>query len=182
MAGKTVDNVEEMEILTYDGLRLHVGATSEDELEQIIGEGGRQGEIYAKLKDLRDRYGDEIRRRFPKIPRRVSGYNLDQLLPENGFHVARALVGSENTCVTVLEATVRLVNSPAGRAILLIGYPDAYVAADRVPALMELQPIGLEGFDQNLIDDMLHKGLHTDDVALLPAGHGWLLLEFGGET
>src|SRR6266568_2612801 len=91
MSGMMVDNIEEMEILTYDGLRMHVGATSDADLERIINEGGRRGEIYAGLKRLRDTYGDLVRARYPQIPRRVSGYNLDQLLPENGFHVARAL-------------------------------------------------------------------------------------------
>ena len=116
MAGKTVDNIEDLEILTYDGLRLRVGPTGDAELEQIIREGGRRGQIYADLKALRDQYADLIRRRYPRIPRRVSGYNLDELLPENGFNVARALVGTESTCITVLEATTRLVDSPQVRA------------------------------------------------------------------
>jgi hypothetical protein len=90
-------------------VKMTVGATSEDELEQIIRAGGRKGEIYGKLKALRDRYADEIRRRDPKdLPRRVSGYNLDDLLPEKGFHVARALSGTEGTCVIVLEASLHL--------------------------------------------------------------------------
>src|SRR5438105_8899798 len=99
MAGKTVDNIEELDILTYDGIRMQVGKTSDEELERIIAQGGRRGEIYAKLKALRDKYANLIRERYPKIPRRVSGYNLDQLLPENGFNVAGALVGTESTCV-----------------------------------------------------------------------------------
>ena len=62
------------------------------------------------------RYGELIRARFPQIPRRVSGYeNLDQLFPENGLNVARALVGTEGTCVTVLEATLNLIPNPAER-------------------------------------------------------------------
>src|SRR3954447_26743166 len=109
MAGRTADNLEELEIVTYDGVRMRVGATSEEELERIVGEGGRRGEIYAAMRDLRDRYGDLVRERYPDIPRRVSGYNLDELLPEKGFNVARALVGSEGTLVTVLEATLELV-------------------------------------------------------------------------
>src|SRR5215469_846037 len=112
MAGKTDDNIEALEILTYDGLRMKVGATSPGEFESIIAAGGRRGEIYGALKSLADRYGDLVRLRYPNIPRRVSGYNLNFLLPENGFHVARALVGTEGTCVTVLEATCRLVESP----------------------------------------------------------------------
>jgi len=97
MSGKTDDNIEELEIVTYDGLRMNVGKTSDAELEKVVGEGGRRGEIYAGLKKLRDTYSELIRKRYPNIPRRVSGYNLNYLLPENGFHVARALVGSEGT-------------------------------------------------------------------------------------
>src|SRR5947208_5446165 len=124
MAGMTADNVEELDILTYDGLRMRVGKTDDEELERIINAGGRRGEIYARLKALRDTYADLVRTRYPKIPRRVSGYALDQLLPENGFHVARALVGTEGTCVTVLEARMRLVHSPPARSLLVLVYPD----------------------------------------------------------
>ena len=81
-----------------------------------IGMGGRQGEIYRKLRHLRDKYADLIRERYPKIPRRVSGYNLNRLLPEHSFDVAKALVGTEGTCVTVLEATVRATLSGEGQS------------------------------------------------------------------
>src|SRR6202012_4220910 len=94
MGGKTVDNIEALDILLYDGTRLTVGPTSPAELEAIIAGGGGRGPIYAGLVRIRDTYSELIRQRFPKIPRRVSGYNLDELLPENGFNVARALVGS----------------------------------------------------------------------------------------
>ena len=99
MAGKTIDNVEELDVLTYDGLRLRLGRTNDDEFERIVRAGGRRAAIYQGLRRPRDRYADLIRRRYPDIPRRVSGYALDQLLPEHGFDVARALVGSESTCV-----------------------------------------------------------------------------------
>jgi FAD/FMN-containing dehydrogenase/Fe-S oxidoreductase len=182
MAGKTVDNIEELEILTYDGVRMRVGATSEEELESIIREGGRRGEIYTGLKRIRDQYADEIRARYPKIPRRVSGFNLDSLLPENGFHVAQALVGSECTCVLVLEAKCKLVYSPPARTLTVLGYDDIYTAADDVPRLLKFEPIGLEGVDDRLVNDMKAKGLNIENLALLPEGKGWLLVEFGGET
>jgi len=181
MAGMTDANVEELEILTYDGQRLRVGATSDDELGRIMEAGGRRAQIYAGLRDLRDRHADLIRERFPDIPRRVSGYNLPRLLPENDFHVARALVGSEGTCVTVLEATVRLVQSPPARVLVVLGYPDIYTGCDHVPEIMQQGPIGLEGFDDRLVDDMRKKGLKLEDVALLPQGGGWLLVEFGAD-
>ncbi|MCE5200262.1 FAD-binding oxidoreductase [bacterium] len=182
MGGKTVDNIEELDILTCDGVRMKVGPTSDAELECIISEGGRKGEIYAGLKSIRDKYADLIREKYPNIPRRVSGYNLDQLLPENGFNVARALVGSEGTCVVVLEATCRLVYSPPVRSLLVLGYPDVFQAGDHVMEVLASEPIALEGIDDRLIADMKKKGLHPEDVVLLPEGSGWLMVEFGGET
>ena len=174
--------MEELDVVTYDGTRLRVGATPDEERVRRVAEGGRAGEIYAALGALRDRYADLIRARYPDIPRRVSGYNFPWLLPEAGFQLARALVGSESTCAIVLEATVRLVPSPPARALLVLGYADVYAAADDVMDVLEGGPIGLEGIDAGLVDDMKRKGLHPDDVVLLPPGNGWLLVELGGDT
>jgi FAD/FMN-containing dehydrogenase/Fe-S oxidoreductase len=177
LAGKTVDNVEELTILLYDGTVLTVGPASDDELDAIVRAGGRRGDIYARLRALRDRHAGAIRARFPRIPRRVSGYNLDELLPEQGFNVARALVGTEGTCAVVLEARVRLIHSPPHRCLVGLGYADAFVAADHVPEILEFQPIGLEGFEGSMIDGLRKKGVpHLD---LLPEGRGFLLVELG---
>jgi FAD/FMN-containing dehydrogenase/Fe-S oxidoreductase len=179
LGGKTVDNVEELRILLYDGTEMTVGATGDLELEMLIRNGGRRGEIYAKLKSIRDRYADEIRARFPRIPRRVSGYNLDELLPESGFHVARALVGTEGTCAVVLEARVKLIHSPPHRTLVGFGYEDAYHAADHVPEILEFHPIGLEGLEGSMIDALIRKG--TSNMELMPEGRGYLLVEFGSD-
>lgn len=181
--GPTTDaNIIELDVVTRDGTRLRVGRTSDEELDAIIHEGGRRGEIYLKLRRLRDRYAGVIRERFPKLLRRVSGYNLPALLPENGFDVARALVGSEGTCVTVLAATCRLIENPPCRAMLVIGYDDVCTAADHVPRVRKFRPVGLEGMDRLLVDFMEKKGLHTKHIGLLPAGDGWLIAEFGGDS
>ena len=182
MAGKTVDNTHSLDALTYDGLRLTLGNSDEANLDAIIAQGGQRGAICQRLRTLRDRYGDLVRARYPKIPRRVSGYNLDELLPEKGFSVARALVGTEGTCVTLLEATLELVHSPPHRALLVLGYPDIYSACDQVMELLAHHPIGLEGFDQHLVDDMRRKSMDRANMRLLPEGHGWLLVEFGGDS
>jgi FAD/FMN-containing dehydrogenase/Fe-S oxidoreductase len=182
MGGKTVDNIESLDILLYDGTRMRVGRTTEEELSTIIAAGGRRGEIYAGLRRLRDTYANLVRQRFPDIPRRVSGYNLDQLLPENGFNVARALVGSEGTCVTILEAECELKPSPQHRRLVALGFEDAFIAADQVPAVLAFKPIGLEGFDGLLVNFMLRKNLLVDDVNLLPSGQGFLLCEFGADS
>ena len=182
MSGKTDDNIDELDVLTYDGLRMRVGATPPALLEARIREGGRIGEIYAGLARIRDRYGDFVRAQFPRIPRRVSGYNLDFLLPENGFNVARALVGSEGTCVTILEATARLVPSPPCRSLLVLGFGDVYLAADAVEEVTAAGPIGLEGIDELLVRHSRKKNLNPKGLALLPEGQGWLYVEFGADT
>ncbi len=180
MAGKTDDNVEELEVLTYDGTRLRVGKTGDDDLVRLCAEPGRTGEIYRRLRAFRDEYASEIRARFPEIPRRVSGYNLPMLLPEHGFDVAKALVGSESTLVTVLEATVRLVESPPGRTLVAVGYPDVYAAADDVTEVVASGCIACEGMDDKLVRDIRTRGLGHHALRLLPPGLGFLLVEFGG--
>jgi Fe-S oxidoreductase len=161
---------------------MRVGGTPAAELERIIAAGGRRGEIYAKLKALRDKYADEIRSRFPKLPRRVSGYNLDSLLPENGFHVAQALVGTESTCVTFLEATLNLVPEPKARSLAVFGYPDVYSSCAHLMEILTFKPTALEGLDHLLIEYIRKKGDETADLKLLPDGKGFLMVEFGGES
>jgi FAD/FMN-containing dehydrogenase/Fe-S oxidoreductase len=179
LGGKTVDNVEELRILLYDGSQMTVGATSGTQLAHIISQGGRRGEIYGKLHRIQENYAGLIRARFPQIPRRVSGYNLDELLPERGFNLARALVGTEGTCAIVLEAKLKLIHSPQHRALVGLGYRDAFFAADHVPEILQFHPIGLEGFEGSIVDGLQRKG--APNLDLLPEGRGYLLVEFGAD-
>jgi FAD/FMN-containing dehydrogenase/Fe-S oxidoreductase len=179
LGGKAVDNVESLDIVLYDGTRMTVGATPSGELDALIRSGGRVGQIYAGLAGIRDRYAALVREKFPRIPRRVSGYNLDELLPENNFHVARALVGSEGTCANIVSATLNLIASPPFRVLTVLGFSDAFLAADAVPLALEHKPIGLEGFDHLLVEFMRRKGLALRDLDRLPAGIGFLLVEMG---
>lgn len=179
---RTSDNTESITVVTYDGIKMKVGPTSDEEYEQIQKEGGRKAEIYKKMRDLRDKYADQIRQKFPNIPRRVSGYNLPALLPENGFNVAHALVGSESTLVTITEATLKLITTPKERTLLVLGYPNLPDAGYAVPEIMQHEPIGLEGLDDLLIEFMRRKGLNINDIPLLPQGNAWLMVEFGGDS
>ncbi|HEY3728159.1 MAG TPA: FAD-binding and (Fe-S)-binding domain-containing protein [Solirubrobacteraceae bacterium] len=182
LAGVTADNIESLDVLLYDGTRLELPSqVSEEELEETIAAGGRVGAIYSRLRELRDRYAELIRERYPQIPRRISGYNLDRLLPENGFNLAAAMVGTEATCGLVLEARCKLIQSPQHRSLVLVGYQDCPAAADQVPQVMEFGPIGLETFDRRLVDNeqVLGRKRHTD---LLPDGDAWLLVEFGADS
>ena len=179
---RTEHQVLELTILTYDGHILTVGPTAPEELDRIVARGGRRGQIYQGLRDLRDRYEPLIRERFPDIPRRVSGYNLPALLDENGFDVARALVGTESTCAVILEAKLHLIEEPPARALLVLGYDDVYQAADHVPAIMRHKPTGLEGLDHRLTEFMRTKNLHVEHLVHLPEGNAWFLVEFAGDT
>jgi FAD/FMN-containing dehydrogenase/Fe-S oxidoreductase len=181
IGGRTSDNVESLDVLLYDGTRLTVGATSPAELETVIAAGGRPGEIYGALRNLRNRCADRVRQRFPQIPRRVSGYNLDELLSENGFNVARALTGTEGTCVTVLEAVVRLIGRPAHRALVIIGYGDLSDAGDHVPEILRHSPIALEGMDGALFAPLADQGRHEEGLAMLPEGRAFLVVELGAD-
>jgi FAD/FMN-containing dehydrogenase/Fe-S oxidoreductase len=182
MAGTTVDNIERLEVLTYDGARFWCGPTSDSEFREIISGGNRKAEIYKNLKAIADKYADHIRAGFPKIKRRVSGYNLDQLLPENGFNVARALVGSEGTCALTLQAETRLVKSPQKRVLVVLGFPDIGAAGDAVPRVLAAGPIACEGLDEAIIGGLRERRLRLDDIALLPPGKAWLMVEFGADT
>ena len=199
MAGKTDENIEALEVVTYDGTRLKVGqnlieapvgaeafvrpATPSEAKGSVSDHSpARVAQIQTALKQIAEAYADQIRQKFPNIPRRVSGYNLNYLLPENGFHVARALVGSEGTCVTLLEATCRLVESPPQRVVAVVAYPDIYQCADAVLEILTHKPIGLEGFDDLMVYYARVKGMNSEGLSLLPEGGGWLMVEFGAES
>jgi FAD/FMN-containing dehydrogenase/Fe-S oxidoreductase len=180
--GKVVDNIAGLDVLLHDGTRLTVGPTDDEEYAEIARAGGRRGALYRELRQLAQDNLALIRTRYPDIPRRVSGYNLDSLLPEHGFDLAGLLVGSESTLVTVLRAELKLVPRVAERTLVVLGFPDIARAADAVPAIVEHAPIALEGVDRYLIRDEQIKGMNPQGLDELPEGTGFLMVQFGGKT
>ncbi|MFH8702058.1 FAD-binding and (Fe-S)-binding domain-containing protein [Streptomyces chartreusis] len=180
--GKVVDNLHRLEVLTYDGVRTWVGRTGDGELERLTAAEGRQAELYRGLVALRDRYAELVRERYPDIPRRVSGYNLDSLLPEHGFDVAGLLTGSESTLVTVLHAELELVPVPKHTALVVLGYEDICQAADHVPAVLQHEPAALEGVDHQLIHFQQVKHLNADALEELPEGRAYLMVQLTADT
>jgi FAD/FMN-containing dehydrogenase/Fe-S oxidoreductase len=164
--GTTAANVEELDVLGYDGTRRTVRR-----LDAVHDSALRQS-----LSTLVDENLALIRERFFALPRRVSGYSLDWLLPEHGGNIARALTGTEGTCVTVLGATVGLVPAPPATVLLVLGFPDDVTAAEAVPALLEYGPLTVEGLDRRLLE------IARTTVPDLPAGGAWLFVEIGGES
>ncbi|WP_084327243.1 FAD-binding and (Fe-S)-binding domain-containing protein [Salinarimonas rosea] len=177
---RTADNVEALDLVTPQGLRLTVGKTSDADLAAIRAEGGPRAELYDKLDAFRKTHARLLREGYPDIPRRVSGFaDLDKLLPEHGFDVAKALVGTEGTCVAILGATLDLIESPPERVLCVLSFASIYEAADEVVAVREHGPIAIEGVDGFLVDAMQRKHLHEEDMTVLPEGDSWLVVEFG---
>ncbi|MEV8323446.1 FAD-binding and (Fe-S)-binding domain-containing protein [Kitasatospora sp. NPDC056731] len=181
--GRTSDNVERLDLLLADGTELTVGGrlTPQDRAA-LRALPGRPGELHRQLQEFTDRNLATIRQGLPALPRRTSGYPLDALLPEHGHDLARALTGTEGTCALLLGATVRLVEEPPARALVVAGYPDEGAAADAVPALLPLGPLTAEGMSADLIAALLAAGPRPPALDRLPAGECWLFLETGGAT
>ena len=167
--GTTLENVEELDVLLYDGTRLTVGP------DRVDGDAGRA----AALRELADGNLALLRTELGKLCRQVSGYPLHQLLPEHGRNVAKALVGTEGTCAVVLGATVRLAPVPATRALLVLGFPDDVAAADAVPAILPHHPLTVESMDERIL--ALRDARSADSRPPLPAGGAWLFVEVGGD-
>ncbi|HEY1536004.1 MAG TPA: FAD-linked oxidase C-terminal domain-containing protein, partial [Polyangiaceae bacterium] len=179
-AGIAVHHVEAMHVALYDGTQLSLGWLTEAEFAARAATATPEGRIYSALRALRARYESQIRERFPTLPRRVSGYNLDQLLPnEDGrINLARALVGSEGTCVTMLEATLHLVDFYPERAVVALGYDTIEHAADHVEQALPFKPTAVEGMDQILYDHVVKKHMRQEKfLDVLPKGKAWLLVE-----
>ena len=180
--GKTVDNVASLDVVLADGTRLTVGPTPDADLQRRARADGRIGQLYSSLREIRDRYGALVESSFPKLTRRVSGYNLDQLLPAQGFDLAKALVGTEGTCATLLEAEVDLVEAPAARALAVLGFPDQFTAADHVVPLLDLHPLTIESVDATIVDIVRVRRPANPVLDVLPAGGAWLFVETGGDS
>jgi FAD/FMN-containing dehydrogenase/Fe-S oxidoreductase len=172
--GRTVDHVLALDVLLPDGHRMTL--RSAVAAGEPADRRSRTAELRRALLDLTQRQDTVIRSELGRFPRQISGYALHHLLPENGFDLARTLVGSEGTCAIVLGATVALVPRPRARVLLALGFDDLARAADLVPEILPLRPATCEGLDRALLPPGADPG-----AAGLPPGQGWLLLEFPGD-
>jgi FAD/FMN-containing dehydrogenase/Fe-S oxidoreductase len=172
--GTTAENVLALDVITAAGERLRPRSPAPGEMAPLPT--GLVGEPLRRFAAAREGL---LRTELTPWPRRVSGYPLDWLLPERGFDVARALVGTEGTCVVVAGATMRLWTPPAAKCLLVLGFTDDVAAAAAVPAILTEQPFTVE----SLTDELLALVGHRPSDELLPStGGAWLLVEAGGDT
>lgn len=156
--GTTADSVRELDVISGRGERLRLGQD---------WAGAPQG-----LREVVDGELARLRTGFPELPRRISGYALDALLPEKGADVARSFCGSEGTLGIVTEAVVRLVEAPRARALAVLGYGDESAAAEAAAGLLPYGPLTVEGMAADLVPS----------AHVLPRGGAWLFVETGGES
>ncbi|MFH8368654.1 FAD-binding and (Fe-S)-binding domain-containing protein [Streptomyces sp. NPDC018031] len=161
--GTTADNVHGLRAVGYGGEALRLGR----------GLNGLPPRLRDGLRALTDAHLALLRTGFPELPRRISGYALDALLPERGRDVARAFTGSEGTLGVLTEAEVRLVEAPRARALVVLGYPDESTAADAAPTVLPYRPLTVEGMAADLVGSARE---------LLPEGAAWLFAEVGGDS
>ena len=172
--GTTAQNIQALDVISAAGERLHL--TSPDPGAMALPPSGLMAEPLRRFAAARE---DLIRSELTPWPRRVSGYPLDWLLPERGFDVARALVGTEGTCAVVAGATVRLWTPPIAKCLLVLGFADDIAAAAAVPALLVERPFTVE----SLTEELLALVGQRPSAELLPTPAGaWLLVEAGGDT
>ncbi|WP_298254666.1 FAD-binding and (Fe-S)-binding domain-containing protein [uncultured Arthrobacter sp.] len=179
--GRTSDHVVELDVITSDGAQLT--ATAGGLRATHPGDGfaaARAAALNTSLTELAHRNLATFRTELGRIPRQVSGYHLANLLPENGFDVARALVGSEGTCAIITGARMKLVPKPASALLVCLGYADVVEAARDIGTILEFSPAAVEGIDEAIVDTMrFRRG--EDAVLGLPEGKAWLYVDLDGE-
>ncbi|MGU3497252.1 FAD-binding and (Fe-S)-binding domain-containing protein [Mycobacterium sp. C31M] len=167
--GRTSDNVVGVRALTASGAEL------------TLGSGRPVSPLLDELEALTRTGLGTIRTQFGRFGRQVSGYALENLLPEHKFDVSRLIAGSEGTLAVLTEATVRLVEEPAHRMLVVLGYPDIAAAGDATPAILEHHPTACEGIDSRIVDIVRErKGVAA--VPPLPDGGAWVFIEVVGDT
>ncbi|GAA2007339.1 FAD-binding and (Fe-S)-binding domain-containing protein [Brevibacterium samyangense] len=165
--GRTVDNIIELEVMLPDG-------------QIVLLDGKNDAQHFPRLQELVGRHLGLIRTELGTFSRQVSGYGLENLLPENGFDVRRAFAGTEGTWGVVLRAKMRLVEDPAFVTTVVLGYPDMPAAADDVPVLRNFPVTACEGMERRMLDRLIaQKG--PGAVPALPAGGGWMIVELAGD-
>src|SRR5262245_60815479 len=180
--GRTVRHVIELELVLGDGSHLVAGRGG---LRAAEADDSVAAERAAALNvDLRSLVAENlapIRVELGRIERQVSGYQLQHLLPENSFDVARMLVGTEGTCAIVVGAKLALVPKTPAALLIAVGYPDVVAAADDVPTVLEFAPAAVEGVDESIVATMRSRR-GPDSVTGLPDGSAWLFVDLDGEN
>ena len=154
MYGKTIDHVIEQHVVLSDGSVVHFRPVTAADVDAICESKTLEAACYREVRRLGREHADEIDRRFPKILRRVGGYNLDSFgRADAPFNLAKLMVGSEGTLGVVLEAKIALVPLPKAKAVLAIQFTDLLEALQATPAILAHGPSAIEVMDRFILDN-----------------------------
>ena len=181
--GKTLDHVKELEVVLADGTLSHFGSLNSGELEAKLGGTGLEGDIYRGIRGIAQENASEIEVRYPKILRRVSGYNLDEFLSDYPFNLSRMVVGSEGTLCVVTEAKLNLVPRPTMTALSVLHFADIVEASEATREVLMHEPSSIEVMDKILLDRSRESLGHSRNLSFIEGDPGALLaVEFYGES
>ena len=181
--GKTLDHVIELTVLLADGSETVLKDFSPEAVEYKSRADTTEGRAYREVFRLAQQYKNEILARYPKIMRRVSGYNLDEFIKPQSFNLSRMLVGSEGTLATIVEAKMRLVPKPKWTAMNVIHFNDDIEALECAQAVLETKPYAMESTDRmvlNLARGNIEQSRRLGFVQGNP--DALLMVEYAGET
>jgi FAD/FMN-containing dehydrogenase/Fe-S oxidoreductase len=190
--GKTIDHVRRLDVLLSDGTSARFAPVTSQEWERKAGQQNLEGAIYRNLQQIVVDNGEEVRRRFPRILRRVSGYNLDVLdrglsafhngMPAAPMGLHQLIIGSEGTLAVVTDVELGLVRKPACRGLLVPHFASLAAAMDALQACLEFQPSAVELIDQMLLD-LARNNLSLKDTMAAVQGRpaALFMVEFSGD-
>ena len=181
--GKTVENILEVRVVLSDGTPATFGPVKRSELSSRLNGDSLEASIYRTALALADAHRDEIDRRYPKIPRRVSGYNLDELLDPDEVNLAKLVVGSEGTLATVVEAKLKLVPLPPAVGLAVLHFDGLLPALETGTEILELEPSAVELVDE-MVMDLARKSLEYSRLMHFVQGEpkALIIVEFSGEN
>lgn len=150
--GKMVDHVEAIELVLSNGEIIRCENKNPEQLEQLALLKSREGEIYRALLGIRNKYRHEIETQFPKIPRHVSGYNLDELLKGDSINLCKLICGSEGTLGIITKIRVKICKRPLFSGLCLLFFDNLNDSFKEVPKLLEYNPSAIEMIDHHIIE------------------------------
>ncbi len=149
--GKTIDHVLEQTVLLADG---SIVEFREIPRSQVPTGDSLEAACYRTVLNLAAEHADEIERRYPKVIRRVGGYNLDEFThADRPVNLAKIMVGSEGTLGIVLEAKLKLVPLPKAKAVMVISFHELLEALSAAPVILEHKPSAVEVMDKHILDN-----------------------------
>jgi len=181
--GKTVDHVLEANVVLAEGTELYLKNCSPEEYQQKAAQKDKEGQIYSTFKSLINQHKEEIKERFPKVMRRVGGYNLDEFINTDQWNLSKLICGSEGTLATTIDLKLNLVDLPKHKSVCVVHFTELLEAISAVESMLTFNPSAVEILDKTVVD-LSRENLMTKHHCHFIEGNpvAILIVEFYGDT